>query len=104
MNIPLALKLLTAFYERAYPGMLGYFFCRFRFYDDVVKACLENNELDAIVNLGAGMDPRAYNLPGLEGDSTGAALRLAPATHFPSEERRGCRYWPPRSSAITCGS
>lgn len=66
MHIPPIRKLLTAYYERAYPGLLGYFFCRFRFYDDVVKACLENNELDSIVNLGAGMDPRAYYVPGIE--------------------------------------
>jgi len=66
MHIPPVLKLLNAFYEKAYPGMLGYFFCRFRFYDDVARACLENNELDAIVNLGAGMDPKAYYVPGIE--------------------------------------
>ena len=42
------LKLLTAYYKKAYPGMSGYFFFRFRFYDDVAKACLEKNKRDAI--------------------------------------------------------
>lgn len=48
MHILPVLKLLTAYYKKAYPGMSGYFFFRFRFYDDVAKACLEKNKRDAI--------------------------------------------------------
>ena len=66
MHVPLALKLLTAFFEKSYPGMLGYFFCRFRFYDDVLITCIEKNELHSVVNLGAGMVPKAYYVPGIE--------------------------------------
>jgi hypothetical protein len=50
MHIPLVLKLVTAFYEKTYPGILGYFFCRFRYYDELIKECLEKNELDTIVD------------------------------------------------------
>jgi methyltransferase (TIGR00027 family) len=66
MHIPLVLKLVTWFYETLYPGVLGYFFGRFRYYDEVIKECLAKNEVDAIVNLGAGMDPRAYYIPGID--------------------------------------
>ena len=54
------------FFEKKYPGMLGCFFCRFRYNDDVVKECLQNNEIEFIVNLFAGMDCRAYYISGVE--------------------------------------
>ena len=52
--------------RKIYPGILGYFFCRFRFYDDVLITCLEKNELHSVVNLGAGMVPKAHYVPGIE--------------------------------------
>ena len=66
LRLPLGLKCLMAIYEGLYPGMMGYFFCRFRYYDEVMKECLAKTEVDAIVNLGAGMDPRAYHIPGID--------------------------------------
>lgn len=58
-------RVVTNFYEKKYPGMLGYFFCRFRYYDDVVKECLQNNEIDIIINIGAGMDCRPHYIEGI---------------------------------------
>ena len=66
MRIPLGLKLVTAFYETRYPGMLDYLFCRFRYDDEVIEACLAKSQSDTIVNLGSGMDPKAYSIPGIE--------------------------------------
>lgn len=43
---------------------LGWFFCRFRYIDDVLKKSIK--EIEAVVNLGAGMDCRAYYIPGVE--------------------------------------
>ncbi|MDG2380426.1 MAG: class I SAM-dependent methyltransferase, partial [Pirellulaceae bacterium] len=57
---------VTAFCEILYSGMLGYLLCRFRYYDEVIEECLATDEIDAIVNLGSGMDPKAYFLPGIE--------------------------------------
>lgn len=66
MYFPWFHRFITNFYEKKYPGMLGYFFCRFRYYDDVVIECLQKKEIEVIVNLGAGMDCRAYYIPGIE--------------------------------------
>jgi len=43
---------------------MGWFFCRFRYIDDVLKNNIE--EIEAVVNLGAGMDCRAYYISGVE--------------------------------------
>jgi methyltransferase (TIGR00027 family) len=43
---------------------MGWFFCRFRYIDDVLKKSIK--EIEAVVNLGAGMDCRAYYIPGVE--------------------------------------
>ena len=45
---------------------LGWFFCRFRYIDDVLKNSIEKKEIETVVNLGAGMDCRAYYIPGVE--------------------------------------
>lgn len=66
LHIPFLHRSLTNFYEKQYAGMLGYFFCRFRYYDDVVKECLQKNEIDVIVNMGAGMDCRPHYIEGIE--------------------------------------
>lgn len=52
--------------ERMTPGVIGWMFCRFRYIDDVIKNCLANNEIDAIVSLGAGMDCRPLYIPGVD--------------------------------------
>jgi methyltransferase (TIGR00027 family) len=45
---------------------LGWFFCRFRYIDDVLKDSIEKKEIETVVNLGAGMDCRAYYITGVE--------------------------------------
>jgi methyltransferase (TIGR00027 family) len=52
--------------EKVTPGIIGWFFCRDRYVDDVLKECLKKKEVETIVNLGAGMDCRAYYIPGIE--------------------------------------
>ena len=52
--------------EKSIPGALGWFFCRDRYVDDILKDCLKRKEAQTIVNLGAGMDCRAYYIPGIE--------------------------------------
>ena len=66
LHISFLHRLITNFYEKNYQGMLGYFFCRFRYYDDVVKECIQKNEVDIIVNIGAGMDCRPYYIKGID--------------------------------------
>ena len=52
--------------EKRSPGTLGWFFCRTRYIDDVLRDCITNKEIKTVVNLGAGMDCRAYYVQGLE--------------------------------------
>jgi methyltransferase (TIGR00027 family) len=52
--------------EKSIPGALGWFFCRDRYVDDILTECLEKKEVETVVNLGAGMDCRAYYTPGIE--------------------------------------
>ncbi|RJS82029.1 class I SAM-dependent methyltransferase [Methanophagales archaeon] len=41
-------------------------FCRFRYIDDVLKDNITKKEIKTVVNLGAGLDCRAYYIPGVE--------------------------------------
>jgi len=52
--------------EKSIPGVMGWFFCRDRYVDDILKECLEKKEVETVVNLGAGMDCRAYYTPEIE--------------------------------------
>jgi len=52
--------------DKSIPGATGWFFCRDRYVDDILKDCLEKKEVEAVVNLGCGMDCRAYYIPGIE--------------------------------------
>jgi methyltransferase (TIGR00027 family) len=52
--------------EKSCPGIMGWFFCRDRYVDDIVTECLEKKEVETVVNLGAGMDCRAYLIPGMD--------------------------------------
>jgi len=75
---PYSKKLLSSFYKffiflQRLPKIndaivklkeMGWFFCRFRYIDDVLKNNIK--EIEAVVNLGAGMDCRAYYIPGIE--------------------------------------
>jgi methyltransferase (TIGR00027 family) len=57
---PLLRRLTISAGERAVPGSWALIACRKRFIDDKLNADLGN--VDAIVDLGAGMDTRAYRL------------------------------------------
>lgn len=52
--------------EKSAPGTMGWFLCRDRYVDDILKESLEKKEAQTVVNLGAGMDCRAYYIPGIE--------------------------------------
>jgi len=52
--------------EKSTPGVMGWMFCRFRYIDDVLKDSITKKEIETVVNLGAGMDCRAYYVPGIE--------------------------------------
>ncbi len=52
--------------EKNTPGIIGWMFCRFRYIDDVLKDSIVKKEIETVVNLGAGMDCRAYYTPGIE--------------------------------------
>jgi len=52
--------------EKLTPGLIGWVFCRFRYIDEVLKENIAKKELETVVNLGAGMDCRAYYIPGIE--------------------------------------
>jgi methyltransferase (TIGR00027 family) len=51
--------------ERLAPGIWGGVLCRKRYIDD--KLIASAGQIDAVVNLGAGFDTRAYRLPDLAG-------------------------------------
>jgi methyltransferase (TIGR00027 family) len=52
--------------EKSYPGEIGWFICRTRYIDDVLKNSITKREIETVVNLGSGMDCRAYYIPGIE--------------------------------------
>ena len=52
--------------EKKFPGEFGWLFCRIRYIDDVLKNSITEKEIETVVNLGAGMDCRAYYIPGIE--------------------------------------
>ncbi|MBW2977758.1 class I SAM-dependent methyltransferase, partial [Candidatus Woesearchaeota archaeon] len=83
---PFAEKLLTPFYKfflflmrspkifdfimklekKSTPGKTGWLLCRVRYIGDVLKDSTAKKGLEAVVNLGAGYDCRAYYIPGVE--------------------------------------
>jgi len=66
MRSRLMFDMIMKLRERMTPGVIGWMFCRFRYIDDVIKSCLAHNEIDTIVNLGAGMDCRPLYIPGID--------------------------------------
>jgi methyltransferase (TIGR00027 family) len=60
MRWPLLRRLMIAAEERAMTGAWALITCRKRFIDDALDAAL--GSIDAIVDLGAGMDTRGYRL------------------------------------------
>ena len=51
--------------EKSLPGIWGGMLCRKRYVDDKLIESVEH--VDAVINLGAGFDTRAYRLPSLSG-------------------------------------
>lgn len=51
--------------EKKVPGLWGSIMCRKRYIDDRVSEAAEDGQVEAVVNLGAGYDTRAYRLPAL---------------------------------------
>jgi methyltransferase (TIGR00027 family) len=66
MRSPKIFDFLMKWREKTTPGLVGWLFCRFRYIDDVLKNSITKKEIEAAVNLGAGMDCRAYYIPGIE--------------------------------------
>ena len=52
--------------EKSYRGELGWLLCRTRYIDDVLKNSITKKNVKSVVNLGSGMDCRAYYIPGIE--------------------------------------
>jgi len=52
--------------EKAHRGEFGWVVCRTRYIDDVLKNSIPKNGIATVVNLGSGMDCRAYYIPGIE--------------------------------------
>jgi len=52
--------------EKKCPGHFGWMFSRTRYIDDVLKNSITKKGIETIVNLGSGMDCRAYYIPGIE--------------------------------------
>ena len=51
--------------EKSTPGVIGGILCRTRYIDDVSNNAIKEG-VGAVVNLGAGMDTRAFRIPGIE--------------------------------------
>lgn len=51
--------------EKKVPGLWGSIMCRKRYIDEKVSETASSSEVEAVVNLGAGFDTRAYRLPAL---------------------------------------
>lgn len=52
--------------EKDHRGEFGWLLCRTRYIDDVLKNSIAKKEIETVVNLGVGMDCRAYFIPGIE--------------------------------------
>ncbi len=50
--------------EKSSPGVIGGILCRTRYIDDVLNNAIKEG-VGAVVNLGAGMDSRAFRIPGI---------------------------------------
>lgn len=64
---PFSGDFIVAQVEKKVPGLWGSIMCRKRYIDDKVSEAVKSGEVEALVNLGAGFDTRAYRLPALAG-------------------------------------
>ena len=55
--------------EKTHRGEIGWMLCRTRYIDDVFKNSIVKKNVKTVVNLGSGMDCRAYYIPGIENTS-----------------------------------
>jgi len=62
---PKILNFLMNLREKLTPGIIGGLMCRTRYIDDVLKNAIKEG-VGTVVNLGAGMDTRAFRIPGIE--------------------------------------
>ncbi len=65
MRSPKILNFLIKIREKLTPGIIGGLICRTRYIDDVLNNAIREG-VGTVVNLGAGMDTRAFRIPGIE--------------------------------------
>ncbi|MBW2991656.1 SAM-dependent methyltransferase [Candidatus Woesearchaeota archaeon] len=63
MRNPKILDFFISMGEKQIPGAIGWFLCRDRYVDDRITESFQSTDIETVVNLGAGMDCRAYYLP-----------------------------------------
>jgi len=66
MHIPKIFDIIMKSIEKNSPGAIGSQFCRYRYIDDQLKNNIAKKKIETVVNLGVGMDARAYFIPGVE--------------------------------------
>ncbi|MBL7062480.1 MAG: class I SAM-dependent methyltransferase [Dehalococcoidia bacterium] len=65
MRPPKMWNFLMNMREKSTPGVVGGIICRTRYIDDVLNNAIKEG-FGTVVNLGAGMDTRAFRIPGIE--------------------------------------
>ena len=65
VHFPKMLNFLIKARESLTPGVIGGLICRTRYIDDVLENAIKEG-VGAVVNLGAGMDTRAFRISGIE--------------------------------------
>ena len=65
MHPPKIWNFLMNMREKSSPGVIGGILCRTRYIDDVLNNAIKEG-VGTVVNLGAGMDTRAFRIPGIE--------------------------------------
>jgi len=65
MRSPRMLSFLIKVREKLTPGVIGGLICRTRYMDDVLTNAIKEG-FETVVNLGAGMDTRAFRTSGIE--------------------------------------
>jgi len=65
MRSPKILNFLIKIRGKASPGVIGGLICRTRYIDDVLNNAIKEG-VGTVVNLGAGMDTRAFRISGIE--------------------------------------
>ena len=65
MRSPRMLNFMIKIRERISPGIIGGLICRTRYIDDVLNNTIKEG-FETVVSLGAGVDTRAFRIPGIE--------------------------------------